>query len=131
MGLVVFLAIGLATMGYGVYEAALHYRLRRHGIRARGLVARRESSAGTGGSGPTQHAVVEFVDDQGHMREVRDQRTGRSVLRVGGPALVIYLPGAPGTARIDDAWRSVWRIVPVLGFGCLLTGLALWELVRG
>ncbi|WP_432140990.1 DUF3592 domain-containing protein [Streptomyces sp. bgisy084] len=130
MGLVVFLVIGLAIMGYGVDEAVTHYRLRRHGIRARGLVARYESSSGTGGSGPTQHAVVEFVDDQGYMRELRDQGTGHSGLRVGGPALVIYLPSAPGTARIDIAWRSLWRIVPSLAFGCLFAGLAVWELVR-
>lgn len=130
MGLAVFLVIGLSAMGYGVYEALLHYRLRRHGIRARGLVARYESSSGTGGSGPTQHAVVEFVDDQGYIRELRVQGTGRSGLRVGGPASVIYLSGAPETARIDIAWRSLRRIVPILAFGCLFAGLALWELVR-
>ncbi|MFD5699432.1 DUF3592 domain-containing protein [Streptomyces lasiicapitis] len=130
MGLLVFLVIGLAIMGYGVHEAVLDYRLRRHGIRARGLVARYESSSGTGGSGPSPHAVVAYVDDQGCMRELQDQRTGRSGLRVGGPAPVIYLPGAPGTARIDIARRSMWRIVPSLTFGCLFASLALWELVR-
>ncbi|MFD3942015.1 alpha/beta hydrolase [Streptomyces sp. NPDC058579] len=46
-----FLVIGLAVLGYGVHEAVLLYRLRRHGIRARGLVARYESSSGTRGSG--------------------------------------------------------------------------------
>ncbi|SHM95759.1 DUF3592 domain-containing protein [Streptomyces yunnanensis] len=130
MGYVVCLVIGLAGLGYGGYEAVLHYRLWRHGIRARGFVARFESSSGAGGSGATQHAVVEFIDDQGYMREFTDQETARSGLRLGGPARVIYLPGAPGTARIDMVWRSLSRIVPCLAFGCLFAGLALWELVR-
>ncbi|MFJ9855400.1 DUF3592 domain-containing protein [Streptomyces sp. NPDC101150] len=138
MGYVVFLVFGLALTGYCVYEAVLLYRLRHHGIRARGLVTRYESSSGAGGSGPTQHAVVEFVDDQGHMRQLRDQETGRG-LGLQASAPVIYLPGAPGTARIDMRdggvrqgliWKGLSRIVPCLVVGCLFAGLALGELVR-
>ncbi|MER5940404.1 DUF3592 domain-containing protein [Streptomyces sp. NPDC001928] len=130
MDLVVFLVIGLAALGYGVHEAVLLYRLRRHGIRARGLVARYESSSGTAGSGHSTRAVVTFVDDQGYMHEFRDRETARPDLRLGGPAPVIYLPSAPGAARIDMPWRRLWTIVPSLAFGCLFAGLALWELVR-
>ncbi|UUN30148.1 DUF3592 domain-containing protein [Streptomyces sp. FIT100] len=138
MGYVVFVVLGLALTGYGVHEAALLYRLRHHGIRARGLVTRYKSSSGTGGNGPTRHAVVEFVDDQGHMRQFRDQETGRG-LGLQASAPVIYLPGTPGTARIDMrdggvrqglVWKSLSRIVPCLAVGCLFAGLALWELVR-
>lgn len=46
-------------------------------------MARFESSSGAGGSGATQHAVVEFIDDQGYMREFTDQETARSGLRLG------------------------------------------------
>lgn len=76
MGHVVLLVLGLSIVGYGVHQAVLHNRLRRHGFRVRGLVAHHESSPGTGGSGPTTCTVVEFVDDQGHTRELRDQATG-------------------------------------------------------
>ncbi|MFI1964569.1 hypothetical protein ACH429_10670 [Streptomyces pathocidini] len=79
----------------------------------------------------------EFVDDQGHMGQFRNQETGRG-LSLQASVLVVYLPGAPGTARIDMrdggvrqglVWKSLSRIVPCLAVGCLFAGLAFWELV--
>ncbi|MEL5956640.1 DUF3592 domain-containing protein [Streptomyces sp. CLV115] len=127
MDYVVLLVLGLGAVGYGVHQAVLHYRLRRHGIRVRGLVARYESSPGTGGSGPTTYTVVEFIDDQGRACELRDQATGRRRLRVGDGAPVLFLPGAPGNARVDIAGRRLGEYVPFLVACCLFVGYALWR----
>ncbi|MEU9338475.1 DUF3592 domain-containing protein [Streptomyces sp. NPDC048290] len=126
MGVTVFLLIGLAVLAYGLYEAQLHYRLRRHGIRVMGIVARHESSSG---GGPSLRLVVQFVDEQGQVHEARNREPERMTLRIGGQAPVVYLPGAPRTARIDDGGRSLWRLVLVVGLGCLFTGLSLWDMV--
>ncbi|MFD7920940.1 DUF3592 domain-containing protein [Streptomyces sp. NPDC059740] len=100
MGLsVVFLLAGLGVIGWSVREIALVQRLRREGVRTEGVVVRHRGESAK--EGPVTFAVVGFVDLHGLRHEVRAGSSGVRGLPVGGPALVVYLPGVKGSARVD------------------------------
>ncbi|WP_432080972.1 DUF3592 domain-containing protein [Streptomyces sp. WAC 04229] len=125
------LLAGLAVLGAGMYEAVLQRRLRRAGASADGLVVRHHRGTGTRGEGVTFTAVVEFTDAQGCSHQFQARTSGVKRLPVGGRAPVRYLPGTPGTARVDLTGKRVESVVLPLGAGGLFVAVAIWMLLGG
>lgn len=126
---VVALLGGLGVLGFGINEAVIQHRLRRGGIRVRGLVVRHHVDYGN--SDPLYCPVVEFVDAQGIRHTFQDEASGVKRLPVGGGVPVRYLPDAPQRARIDLTGRLVGNVVFLLGGGTALTAIGIWLLATG
>jgi hypothetical protein len=113
--------MGLVLIGIAAREAVHQRRLWREGVRTEGLVVRhRRSSGGEGGS--VSFAVVNFVDVQGRPHEFE---VGAKGLAVGGQAPVVYLPGAPETARVDlsSKRRASFGLLLVGGIGFMVAAI--------
>jgi hypothetical protein len=124
------LLAGPVTIGFSIYEAAHHRRLLRAGVRAEGMVVRhRRQSSAKGGT--AYFAVVNFVDAQGIPHEFEANSSGVRGLPVGGRAPVVYLPGAPESARLDLSGRRLASILVPLGGGILFTAVGIWMLSTG
>ncbi|MEV0639452.1 DUF3592 domain-containing protein [Streptomyces sp. NPDC050619] len=126
---VLLLLIGLIVIGFGIYEATLHRRLRREGTRTEGRVVRHREKRIQ--KGTTYFAVVDFVDAQGTRHEFEARVSGVKGLPVGGQAPVVYLLGAPKTARIDHAQKRLESIGIPLLVGIAFTAAAIWMLSTG
>ncbi|MFI6376953.1 DUF3592 domain-containing protein [Streptomyces sp. NPDC050546] len=124
------LLAGLTVLGFGTREAMFQHRLRREGIRVRGLVVRHrvESSAK---DGTFYFAVVEFVDAQGGRHTIESRSSGVKGLPVGGGVPVRYLPGGPEDARIDLTGRRIGEIGSLFAVGALFTAIGIWMLATG
>ncbi|MEU7487056.1 DUF3592 domain-containing protein [Streptomyces sp. NPDC042319] len=127
---VLFLLMGPVVIGFGIREAALQRRLRHEGIRTEGLVVRHRRKSSSEG-GHTTFAVVNFVDAQGGPHEFQAQSSGVKGLPVGGQAPVLYLPGAPKTARLDISSKRVGHLVASSVGGIAFMAIAIWMLSTG
>ncbi|MGW7572546.1 DUF3592 domain-containing protein [Streptomyces sp. NPDC054765] len=117
-------------IGFGIREAGHQRRLRREGIRTKGLVVRhhrRKSSEG----GTTSFAVINFVDAHGSPHAFQARASGVKGLPVGGSAPVRYLPGAPRSARLDLSPKRLvnfgFPVVAGIGF----MAITIWMLSTG
>ncbi len=129
MWLQVLLLIGLIVIGFGIRETALQLRLRREGIRTEGLVVRHRRERIQRGT--VFFAVVNFVDAQGTSHEFEAKVSGVRGLPVGGQAPVVYLLGAPKTARLDHSRKRLESIGLPLVAGIVFTAAAIWMLYTG
>ncbi|NGO46018.1 DUF3592 domain-containing protein [Streptomyces ureilyticus] len=125
----VLLLIGLIVIGFGIRETALQRRLLREGIRTEGLVVRHRRHRVQ--KGDVFFAVVNFVDAQGISHEFEAKVSGVKGLPVGGQAPVLYLLGAPKTARVDDSRKRLESMGLPLVFGTVFTAAAIWMLYTG
>ena len=121
-----FLLAGPVIIGIGSREAALQRRLLREGIRTDGLVVRHRIKNSLGK--PIYFAVVSFVDAQGNQQEFESDLSGVKGLPVSSPAPVLYLPGAPKSARLDLSSKRIGGIAFVLAIGIVWTALPIWLL---
>ncbi|WP_157894793.1 DUF3592 domain-containing protein [Streptantibioticus cattleyicolor] len=128
-GRLVPVLLGLTVIGIAVYEIALQCRLRREGVRVRGVVVRHTVSST--GETRSRHAVVGFVDADGTSHEYRSALSGTGKLPVGGEVPMIYLPGAPAKARIDIASRRWGQVAVLMLFGVAFTAVGLLSMVSG
>ncbi|MFB7655213.1 MULTISPECIES: DUF3592 domain-containing protein [unclassified Streptomyces] len=131
MWVTLLLAAGLVAIGAGIHEAVVQHRLRREGTLAEGMVVDHSRSTGPRGEGVSYTAVVEFTDAQGRHHRFRSRTSGVKHLPVGGRTPVRYLPGTPGTARVDLAGKRVESLVLPLGAGGLFIAVAIWMLLGG
>ncbi|MEV1085973.1 DUF3592 domain-containing protein [Streptomyces sp. NPDC050211] len=129
MWLQVLLLIGLIVIGFGIRETALQRRLRREGIRTEGLVVRHRRHRVQ--KGTVFFAVVNFVDAQGTSHEFEAKVSGVKGLPVGGQAPVVYLLGAPKTARLDQTQKRFESVALPLLAGIAFTTAAIWMLYTG
>jgi hypothetical protein len=124
---VLFVLFGLVLIGLGTFTHLRYRRLREEGVRADGVVVRhrrRTHSQGDGGSSVSYHAVLNFVDANGIPHEFEDPIAGRE-LAIGRSVPLLYLPGAPQTARIAlDSSRRNQVLRPVVA-GAVLIVVAL------
>ncbi|MFC5184884.1 DUF3592 domain-containing protein [Actinomadura harenae] len=123
------LLAGLVIIGFGTYEAAHGRRLRRDGVHAEGRVIRHRQERGT--DGVVTYAVVGFVDAQGTTHEFEPTSSGARGLPVGGRVPVLFLPGAPNSARVDRTGRRLAGIVGPLAGGSVFTAIGIWLLATG
>lgn len=126
---VLILLIGLVVIGAGIRESAHQRRLPREGIQTEGLVIRHHRTSGGWGR-TVDFAVVTFADAQGTQQQFRSRVSGVKGLPVGCRAPVLYLPGAPQTARIDLASNRLASTGVPLVVGIALTAAAIWMLGR-
>lgn len=126
---VVALLGGLVTLGFGIHEAIVQHRLRREGIRVRGLVVRH--SVDHTHNNPAYFAVVEFFDAQGIRHTFRTSSSGVKGLPVGGEVPVRYSPDAPQRARIDQRRKRIEQVVVPLAGGTVITAIMIWVLATG
>ncbi|MFF4102780.1 DUF3592 domain-containing protein [Streptomyces sp. NPDC001903] len=125
------LLAGLTLLGFGTYEAVVQQRLRREGIRVRGLVVRHHTDGPRIDGGPVYFAVVEFVDAQGSRHTFQAKSSGVKGFPVGGGVPVRYLPEAPQGARIDLRRRRIAEVASLLAGGTLFTAIGIWMLATG
>ncbi|MER8153645.1 DUF3592 domain-containing protein [Streptomyces sp. NPDC094472] len=125
-----FLLTGPVIIGIGIREAALQRRLLREGIRTDGLVVRHRITHSVGKK-PVYFAVVNFNDAQGNPHEFESNLSGVGGLPVSGRAPVLYLPGAPKSARLDLSSKRIGGIALVLAIGTVWTVLPIWLLSSG
>lgn len=127
--LVLALVAGPVIIWVGIREAVLQRRLRHEGIHTEGLVVRHRSQRQQGST----HfwATVNFVDAQGSPHEFEANVSGVEGLPVGGRTHVVYLPGAPKTARLDLSRQRLWSIVLPFGVGIAFTAAGVWWLAAG
>ncbi|WP_344566580.1 DUF3592 domain-containing protein [Streptomyces axinellae] len=121
-----FLLIGPVIIGFGVREAAHQRRLRSQGIRTEGRVVRHRRKSGN--EGPVSFAVVNFVDTQGSPREFQHRASGVKGLPVGGHVPVLYLPGAPESARLDLSAKRFQTVGMPFAGGLGFMAIAVWML---
>ncbi|MGW8776585.1 DUF3592 domain-containing protein [Streptomyces sp. NPDC055796] len=125
------LLAGLTLLGFGTCEAVVQQRLRREGIRVRGLVVRHHTDGPRIDGGPVYFAVVEFVDAQGSRHTFQAKSSGVEGFPVGGGVPVRYLPEAPQGARIDLRRRRIAEVASLLAGGTLFTAIGIWMLATG
>ncbi|MEW2548610.1 DUF3592 domain-containing protein [Streptomyces sp. NPDC047002] len=130
MWAVLLLLLGVAGIGSGIYEAVVHRRLRREGVRVQGVVVRHRRS-GSAKDGVSYTAVVGFFDAQGSRHEFEAGLSGVKGLPVGGAAPVLYLPGAPKTARVDLAGKRIGNVAFPMAIGGVFTAAAVFLLATG
>ncbi|MGN5633522.1 DUF3592 domain-containing protein [Streptomyces sp. AC154] len=132
MWVALVLLAGLTTLWFGTREAVLRHRLRRKGIRARGLVVRHDlRGAGKDGGPPSRTAVVEFVDARGSRHTLQAGSSGVKGLPVGGEVPVRYLHDVPERARIDLIGKRIVDVAFPLALGTLFTAIGIWMLATG
>ncbi len=134
MGFVVFLSVlGLVVLGFGVREVLLQRRLQREGVRVRGAVVRHARRATSGTNRGAQYAMVGFTRADGTSGEIKVTSSGTREWPVGREVPVVYLPGAPSTARLDlsSERRSIARVFVVVGLGFTLGPTLLMVFWRG
>lgn len=132
MGLVVFLAVlGLVVLGFGVRELFLQRRLQQEGVRVQGAVVRHVRRA-TSGRG-VRYAMVGFAHEDGASGEIKVTSSGTRQWPVGREVPVVYLPGAPSTARLDlsSERRTIARLFLVVGVGFTIGPTLLMVFWRG
>lgn len=122
----VLLLAGLVLLGFDTHEVVIQQRLRRAGVRVRGVVVRHRRQ--TRKDGTVYFAVVEFVDAQGGRHTFEGRSSGVKGLPVGGGVPVRYLPDAPKRARIDLTRRRIWDVAFPLALGTLFTAIGIWML---
>lgn len=125
----VLLLAGLVVLGLDTHEVVIQHRLRRAGVRVRGVVVRHRGHSGK--DGPVYFAVVEFVDAQGGRHTFQARSSGVKGLPVGGGVPVRYLPDAPKRARIDLTRRRIGDVVFPLAIGILFTAIGISMLATG
>ncbi|MER8161282.1 DUF3592 domain-containing protein [Streptomyces sp. NPDC094472] len=125
-----FLLAGPVIIGIGIREAALQRRLLREGIHTDGLVVRHRIKH-TVGKKPIYFAVVSFGDAQGNQHEFESNLSGVEGLPVSGRAPVLYLPGAPKSARLDVSSKRIGGIVLAFAIGIVWTAVPIWLLSGG
>ncbi|MGP3972734.1 DUF3592 domain-containing protein [Streptomyces sp. 8N114] len=125
-----FLLAGPVIIGIGIREAALQRRLLREGIRTDGLVVRHRIKQSLGKK-PAYFAVVNFVDAQGNQHEFECNVSGVKGLPVSSRAPVLYLSGAPKSARLDLSSKRIGGTVLVFTIGIVWTALPIWLLSNG
>lgn len=118
-GLLLCTGAGVLLLGVALQDAVVVRRLRREGIRTRGVVV--DNVRVTDSDGPSWAPVVAFTDRYGHRVEFTTRMRGSGLgLPTGREVPVVYLAHNPQTARVH-----IWRhfVGPVV---CLLFGAALF-----
>ncbi|MDH6220444.1 DUF3592 domain-containing protein [Streptomyces pseudovenezuelae] len=115
LGIAVCAAVGLLLFTVAVRDAVLIRRLRRHGIRTRGVVVDNVRVDGRD-SGPTWAPVIAFADQRGYRVEFTSRMRGSGMgLATGREVPVVYLAHNPQTARVG-IWRHM--VGPVVFVSC-------------
>ncbi|MFJ5530826.1 DUF3592 domain-containing protein [Streptomyces sp. NPDC093261] len=96
---------GLLLLGWAAGDARVVRRLRREGIRTRGVVV--DNVRVHDGDGPAWTPVVAFTDQRGHRVEFSPRMRGSGLgLATGREVPVLYLGHHPQTARVH-MWRHL------------------------
>jgi hypothetical protein len=118
MGVVVCGAVAVILVAVALRDGAVVRRLRRHGIRTRGVVVD-NVRVHDHRSGPTWAPVIAFADQRGYRVEFTTRIRGVGMgLATGREVPVVYLPHNPQTARV-----YMWRHMVGPTLFCLLVGL--------
>lgn len=92
--------VSVLLLGVALRDAVLVRRLRRQGIRTRGLVVDNVRT-GDRGSGPEWAPVIAFVDQRGYRVEFTPRMRGTGMgLATGREVPVVYLADDPQAARV-------------------------------
>ncbi|MGW2958446.1 DUF3592 domain-containing protein [Streptomyces sp. NPDC001220] len=107
--------VGLGLLGFAVRESAVVVRLRRHGLRTRGVVV--DNVRTNDRQGPKWIPVIAFTDRSGYRVEFSPRIQGSGMgLATGREVEVVYLAANPGTARVR-MWRHVVGPLVLLAVG--------------
>ncbi|MET8446098.1 DUF3592 domain-containing protein [Streptomyces sp. NPDC005209] len=118
MGVVVCGGVGIVLLGCAARDAVVVRRLRRDGIRTRGVVV--DNVRVNDSDGPSWAPVIAFHDHLGHRVEFTTKIRGIGMgLPTGREVPVVYLGQNPQTARVA-MWRHL--VGPTVGmlFGATL-----------
>src|SRR5262245_2150162 len=116
--------IAVVLLSIGVREAALVWRLRRHGIRPRGVVVD-NVRVNSRDSGPSWTPVIAFADRRGHRVEFTPRMLGTGLgLATGREVRVVYMAQHPQTARVLMARHMVGPVLVLLIVGVAFLGIA-------
>ncbi|MFF4751567.1 DUF3592 domain-containing protein [Streptomyces sp. NPDC002514] len=106
MGVVACGAAAMLLLTLGLRDATTVRRLRRHGIRTRGVVVD-NVRVRSGDSGPTWAPVIAFADRRGHRVEFTTRMRGSGMnLPTGREVPVVYLAHDSQAARVL-MWRHM------------------------
>ncbi|MDT9691657.1 DUF3592 domain-containing protein [Streptomyces sp. P9(2023)] len=93
-------ACGLVPLLLAIREVGIVRRLRRDGIRTRGVVVDNVRSSDS--EGPTWIPVIEFPGQKGRRVRFSPKIRGAGFgLKTGREVPVVYMPGDPTSARVD------------------------------
>jgi hypothetical protein len=94
-------AVGVLLLVLGVRDVVVVRRLRRYGIRTRGVVVDNVRVRGRGDSGPTWAPIIAFADRMGRRVEFTTRVRGSGMnLATGREVPVVYLAHDPQAARV-------------------------------
>lgn len=121
------------VLGWGLREAAIAWRLRRHGLVTEGFVVEHVRYTRSDGA-PEWAPVVAFTDCAGNRVEFSPQAQGAGLGMSNGRTVpVIYLPEAASSARVNT-WQHL--LLPallahvaglmVIGIVAVLASMPLW-----
>ncbi|MER5527945.1 DUF3592 domain-containing protein [Streptomyces sp. NPDC002677] len=107
--------VGLGLLAFAVRESAVVMRLRRHGLRTRGVVV--DNVRTNDRQGPKWIPVIAFTDRSGYRVEFSPRMHGSGMgLATGREVEVVYLAADPQIARVR-MWRHVVGPLVFLVFG--------------
>ncbi|MGW7422781.1 DUF3592 domain-containing protein [Streptomyces sp. NPDC054813] len=114
-GAVLCTVVGLGLLGVAAREGAVVRRLRRHGLRTRGVVV--DNVRTRDSDGPKWIPVIAFTDRSGYRVEFSPRMHGSGMgLATGREVEVVYLATNPQTARVR-MWRHLVGPLVFLVFG--------------
>ena len=136
LALPVAILVGLGLIAGGFYFAAFQADLLMSGEQARGEVTGLEPGSTTSASGQAAlFPLVTFETREGQPITFRHRTGARPPdYAVGEEVPVVYLPGSPSEALIDEGFRNWLLPLVLLGCGLLLTSVTffgLWRLTWG
>ncbi|MEV0372499.1 DUF3592 domain-containing protein [Streptomyces sp. NPDC050636] len=115
-------AAGLLPLWLGLREALVVRRLRRDGIRTRGVVV---DNVRSDSDGSIWVPVIAFRDQQGHRVKFTPRIRGSGLgLATGCNVPVVYLPRDPQSARVYTPRHMVGPVVFLLFVGAAFLGFA-------
>jgi len=101
-----FTVVGAGVIASAAFKTVRHASLLNHGVRARGIIVRLKDESDT--DGVKYRPIVQFTPaGAGASVEFASGETnGQTRWREGGTAAVLYLPGDPRFAEIEETARS-------------------------